>query len=93
MNATVMAKKPKSYKIAVIDPWCTGCGGSPVCRVYCKQKALRLIKDKEADPFSIMTVDGSLCIGCGACAAAGRQGIMLSGCPWNAIRIETRMVT
>jgi ferredoxin len=64
-----------------------------VCAVYCKQGALRLVKDEAIYPFNIMTVDGSLCIGCGACMAAGRQGIMLSGCPWDAIRMESRLAT
>jgi ferredoxin len=93
MHERTVAKNAKVAKIAVIDPWCTGCAGTPVCLVYCKQKALRLVKDKEAYPFNIMTVDGSSCIGCGACVSAGRQGIMLSGCPWNAIHIERRMAT
>ncbi|MBI5552447.1 MAG: 4Fe-4S dicluster domain-containing protein [Desulfobacterales bacterium] len=81
----------KTSKIAVIDPWCTGCGGSPICAVYCKTKALKLLQDAKNYPFNMMTVDGSLCIGCGACVSGGRQGIMLSGCPWNAIHIEHRI--
>jgi ferredoxin len=83
-------KKPKSAaRIAVIEPWCTGCGGAPVCTVYCKKNALQLTKDQEVYPFHMMTVNQELCIGCGACVSKGKQGIMLSGCPWNAIRMET----
>lgn len=83
-----LEKATRKKKIAVIDPCCTGCGGAPVCVVYCKQNALRLVEDKENYPFYIMTVDETLCIGCGACISRGKQGIMLHGCPWNAIRIK-----
>lgn len=86
---TGAATMKRASKIARIEPWCTGCGGSPVCLVYCKQKALKLIRDEKNYPFSVMTVVSSRCIGCGACVAGGKQGIMLNGCPWDAIRIES----
>lgn len=83
-------KTRSSRKTALIEAWCTGCGGAPVCMVYCKRDALQLVKDKESPPFMIMTVDHTRCIGCGACVSGGRQGIVLSGCPWNAIRLIRR---
>ncbi len=90
MHLDTTARKPrKNRKIAVIDPWCTGCGGAPVCMVYCKSNALKPVKDPKAYPFMMMTVDSATCIGCGACVANGRQGLMISGCPWNAIHLAS----
>ena len=80
-------KKPRVKRIARIADWCTGCGGFPVCQVFCKFDALRLVDDPENYPFKKMTVDAERCVGCGACVAGGAQGIMLTGCPWNAIRL------
>lgn len=88
MDASVVTKK-KTRKIARVQPWCTGCGGSPVCAVYCKKNALMLIRDSHYYPFNIMTVNEEACVGCGACATRGENGIHLSGCPWNAIRMVT----
>jgi ferredoxin len=88
MDASVVAKK-KTRKVAVVQPWCTGCSGTPVCVIYCRKNALMLIKDSFYYPFNIMTVDESACIGCGACVTKGENGISLSGCPWNAIRMVT----
>jgi ferredoxin len=86
----IVDKKPKAAKkIAVIEPWCTGCGGAPVCTVYCKKGALEVVADQEFYPFHMMTVNHQLCVGCGVCVSKGKQGVMLSGCPWNAIRIES----
>lgn len=82
---TLSSKPKRMKKIAVIQPWCTGCGGAPVCMIYCKKNALKLVRDHEAQPFKRMTVDSSLCIGCGSCVTAGQMGIRLSGCPWDAI--------
>lgn len=83
-------KTRTAAKTAYIEAWCTGCGGSPVCMVYCRRNALQLMKDKNSPPFMIITVDHTRCIGCGACVSGGRQGITLSGCPWNAIRLIRR---
>ncbi|MFA6010578.1 MAG: hypothetical protein WC799_11400 [Desulfobacteraceae bacterium] len=88
MDASVVAKK-KTRKIANVQPWCTGCSGAPVCVVYCKKNAFMLISDSFNYPFNIMTVNEAACIGCGACVAKGENGIYLSGCPWNAIRMVT----
>jgi ferredoxin len=79
------AQKTKTRKIAAIMPWCTGCGGSPVCMVYCRKNALVPVKDMDHYPFSVMTVSERDCIGCSACVAKGENGLVLSGCPWNAI--------
>lgn len=86
MDASVVTRK-KARKIASVEPWCTGCGGAPVCAVYCKKNALMLTRDPLCYPFSIMAVDEEACIGCGACVTKGEDGIHLSGCPWNAIRM------
>ncbi len=72
-------------QIARVQPWCTGCGGAPVCLVYCRKNALIPRADSDHYPFRVMTVDESLCIGCGACVTGGDKGLYLSGCPWNAI--------
>ncbi|OQX63932.1 MAG: hypothetical protein B5M56_01450 [Desulfococcus sp. 4484_241] len=85
------ASRRKPRRVAVIAEWCTGCGGAPVCAVYCRQNALRLVDDPDNPPFKIMTVDADRCIGCGACVTGGANGIFLSGCPWGAISLkETR---
>ena len=89
-DASIKSRRSKT-KVAVIEPWCTGCSGVPVCTVYCKKNALRLVKDEETYPFQMMTVNRTLCIGCGACVAKGNEGIMLSGCPWDAIRMDQRL--
>ncbi|MBU1170118.1 MAG: 4Fe-4S dicluster domain-containing protein [Proteobacteria bacterium] len=94
MNQTsVLVKSKKARKVAVVAPWCTGCGGAPVCLVYCKRGALSLVKDPDAYPFTLMTVNEKICIGCEACVSAGDQGIMLKGCPWNAIHMEALAAT
>ncbi len=85
-----VAGKRKVKRIAVISEWCTGCGGSPVCLVYCKFSALQLVADPENYPFQRMTVNRDLCVGCGACVSGGKDGLMLTGCPWNAISLMTR---
>lgn len=79
------ARHSRKRQKARVEPWCTGCGGTPVCLVYCRKNALILRDDSDHYPFRIMTVDESLCIGCGACATGGEKGVYLSGCPWNAI--------
>ena len=78
-------RKPK--RIAIVSEFCTGCGGSPICRVYCKFNALRLIDDPDNYPLKTMKVDSDACVGCGACVSSGKEGLMLTGCPWNAIRL------
>ena len=72
---------------AMILDWCTGCGGVPVCRIYCKFDALLLVEDEANYPFKCMTVDLVRCVGCGACISSGPDGLVLTGCPWNAIRL------
>jgi ferredoxin len=90
MVSDIFDKKRRSAaRLAVVEPWCTGCGGAPICMVYCKKNALQLVKDKEVYPFHTISVNHGLCIGCEACVSKGKQGIMLSGCPWDAIRMKT----
>ena len=79
------ARNISPKKKAVIEPWCTGCGGAPVCMISCKKGALTPIMDPESYPFRRMTVNHDLCIGCGLCATSGILGIRLNGCPWDAI--------
>lgn len=83
------AKKKRSKKKAVIEAWCTGCGGAPVCMTSCKKGALTPVRDQDAYPFRRMTVNHDLCIGCGLCATSGTMGIRLAGCPWDAITMMT----
>ena len=74
-------------KIAFVTERCTGCGGAPVCRVYCPCGALRLVDDIDHFPFKRMQVDPNLCTGCGACVSRGPKGSRIFGCPWDAIRM------
>lgn len=76
-----------SRKKAVVTEGCTGCGGAPVCRIFCPRDALVLFEDRENEPFRRMQVDESACTGCGSCVSRGPQGVHLLGCPWNAIRL------
>lgn len=85
---TPPTKRKRARKIAVIEPWCTGCGGAPVCMIYCKKGALIPVADHEAYPFKRMTVDSRLCIGCGACITSGPMETRLGGCPWDAIILK-----
>ncbi|MFO8048863.1 MAG: 4Fe-4S dicluster domain-containing protein [Desulfosudaceae bacterium] len=80
-------KRRQVKRVAVVSDLCTGCGGSPVCLVYCKFEALRLIDDPHNYPFKRIMVDREACIGCGACVSGGKDGLMLTGCPWNAISL------
>ena len=74
-------------RVAFVTETCTGCGGAPVCRVYCPQGALRLVEDEDNFPFKRVQADPVLCSGCGACLARGPRGSRIFGCPWDAIRL------
>ncbi len=74
-------------RIAFVTDKCTGCGGAPVCRVYCPCGALRLVDDHGHHPFKRVEVDAALCTGCGSCVARGPNGSRVFGCPWDAIRL------
>ncbi|MFZ5569962.1 MAG: 4Fe-4S dicluster domain-containing protein [Thermodesulfobacteriota bacterium] len=74
-------------KIARVTEGCTGCGGSPICRIFCSRDALRLMEDPENYPFKKMQVDSSRCSGCGNCQTGGPDSSHVTGCPWNAIRL------
>ena len=74
-------------EIAFVTERCTGCGGAPVCRVYCPEGALQLVDDRDHFPFKRMQVNPTLCSGCGACVARGPKGSRIFGCPWDAIRL------
>ncbi|MDY6824406.1 MAG: 4Fe-4S dicluster domain-containing protein [Thermodesulfobacteriota bacterium] len=81
-------RRARTKRQAVVLDFCTGCGGSPVCQVYCKYNALELVDDPENYPYKRMMVNTDRCIGCGACLSGGKDGMMLTGCPWNAIRLK-----
>lgn len=74
-------------RVAFVTEGCTGCGGAPVCRVYCPEGALQLVEDTNHFPFKKMQVDPALCSGCGSCVARGPKGSRIFGCPWDAIRL------
>lgn len=74
-------------EIAIVTDKCTGCGGAPVCRVFCGYGALELRDDPETFPFRRMHVVAERCTGCGGCVARGPKGSRILGCPWDAIRL------
>lgn len=80
--------RARKRKIPYVSEICTGCGGKPICREYCKNNAIVLIDDTENYPFKRAEINKDLCIGCRACISKGKDGIMLTGCPWNAIRMN-----
>jgi len=81
---TKRKKKPK--EMAVITDQCTGCSGSPVCIPLCPvEDCMNLIHDEEHEPFGYIWVDPTKCIGCRKCITKGPGGVLLDGCPWDAI--------
>ncbi|MBU0996312.1 MAG: 4Fe-4S dicluster domain-containing protein [Proteobacteria bacterium] len=85
---TTAKKKSKKLWQPYVTDMCTGCGGKPVCKVYCKFDAISLEDDTENYPFKKARIDELLCTGCRSCISKGKQGIMLTGCPFNAIRLK-----
>ncbi len=82
-----MAKK---RMVAVIDECCTGCAGTPVCRMFCPTDgALEYIDDEDSFHFKRMRVNPEKCIGCGGCVSRGPMGARIQGCPWNAVAMAT----
>jgi len=79
-------------RTAFVTDACTGCGGAPVCLVFCRYGALELMPDDENYPFGKMVVNRRLCRGCGLCIAGGNNGVRLTGCPWGAIRMTRNFV-
>lgn len=77
----------RTAKKAFVTDACTGCGGAPVCITFCRHGALDLVPDKENYPFKKMVVNKMVCKGCGMCVCDGRDGIWLTGCPWDAIQM------
>jgi ferredoxin len=79
-------RKRRPGTLAVIDECCTGCAGAPACIVYCPvEKCMFWVPDAEHPPFGRIEVDKTTCIGCAKCASKGPDGILLDGCPWDAI--------
>jgi ferredoxin len=81
------SKSVKPAFIAYVNDRCTGCGGAPVCLRACKNGALELEWDTENYPLKRMRVNPFKCTGCGACVSRGDNGILTTGCPWDAIRL------
>ncbi len=87
-NLLTKRRKRKPATIAVIIDSCTGCAGSPVCQVLCPvEDCMQLIHDDVNTPFGYIWVDPLKCIGCKQCITKGKQGILLEGCPWDAIKM------
>ena len=85
MRIVHMAKKKF---VAVIDENCTGCAGTPVCRMFCPTEgALEYLPDETSHHFMRMRVNPEKCIGCRSCVSRGYQGARIEGCPWDAIRM------
>lgn len=82
-------RKPSKIKMkAYVTEMCTGCGGKPVCKVFCKFNAIALEEDPDNYPFKKARIDALRCTGCRSCISKGSLGIMLTGCPFNAIRLR-----
>ena len=79
-------RKRKPRSIAVVTEACSGCGGSPVCQLACPVDGCMVLEPApEAPPFQRIRVDPLTCIGCKSCTTRGPAGILLTGCPWDAI--------
>lgn len=74
-------------RTAFVTERCSGCGGAPVCRIFCPHGALELREDRESFFFKKMEVKPGSCTGCGSCITRGPHGTQILGCPWNAIRL------
>lgn len=82
---TDLRKKPPKH-VAVVLENCTGCAGSPVCVDCCPVEAcIYWVPDEENPPFGRVGVDAATCIGCAKCVGRGPDGILLDGCPWEAM--------
>jgi ferredoxin len=83
-RADLRKKAPK--QVAIVNEACTGCAGSPVCIDCCPVEAcIYWVPDEDHPPFGRVEIDLATCIGCAKCAAKGADGILLDGCPWDAI--------
>ena len=79
-------RKRKPREIAVINECCTGCAGSPVCQDLCPvEDCMYLVFDEQAPPCGRIEVNELTCIGCRKCITKGPEGMLLEGCPWDAI--------
>lgn len=91
MKATPKTRKEntnqRAKRTAFVTGACTGCGGAPVCMIFCSYEALGMITDNENYPFRKIVVDSLLCKGCGSCVSSGTNGVRLTGCPWDAIQM------
>ena len=86
-NSTAGNRNHRREQTAFVTDACTGCGGSPVCATFCGYNALIMIEDEENYPFHKMLVDALLCKGCRSCMSNGKNGVRLTGCPWDAIQM------
>jgi ferredoxin len=79
-------RKRKPKRLAVVNEHCTGCAGSPICVEACPVADCMVpVPDSGAPPFERIVVDPLKCIGCTKCMGKGPDGILLEGCPWDAI--------
>ncbi|MHC4443288.1 MAG: 4Fe-4S ferredoxin [Planctomycetota bacterium] len=79
-------RKRKPKQLAVINENCAGCAGSPACVEYCPvESCMFWTSDEDHPPFGRIEVDKTLCIGCARCNSRGPDGMLLEGCPWEAI--------
>lgn len=80
------AKKPRL--LAVVNEQCTACAGSPVCQIYCPvDECMILVPTSDGFPYGRIWVDPLKCVGCKKCIGQGPEGILLDGCPWDAIEM------
>ncbi len=79
-------KKPRL--LAVVNEQCTACAGSPVCQIYCPvDECMILVPTGDGFPYGRIWVDPLKCVGCKKCIGRGPEGILLDGCPWEAIEM------
>jgi ferredoxin len=79
-------RKTKPKFLAVVTDACTGCAGSPVCQLECPVRdCMPLVPADDLFPGGRVVVDPLKCVGCGKCVAQGPDGMLLRGCPWDAI--------
>ena len=80
-------RKAKPKFIAVVTDRCTGCASSPICKVYCPVDDCITTVSAQEYPLKRIRIDPLKCIGCRKCTSDGPMGLLLDGCPWDAIKM------